>query len=206
MNIRTTIAGALLVMLACASVCAADPPADPSMGGDQIASRSEYRYTIPDVTLVREDGRRVSLRHDLNDGRPVVMNFIYTSCTTICPMSSQLFERFQQALGAQRRAVHLVSISIDPEEDTPARLRAYARKFHAEPGWDHYTGSAEAVIEVQRVFSVYHGDKMGHTPLTLMRQAPGRPWVRYDGFATPEQLLAETRGWNGATHLARAAP
>ncbi len=175
------------------------------MGMAQAAHRTQEAYAIPAVALVREDGKRVLLPAELNDGRPVVMNFIFTSCTTICPMSSQLFERFQQALGARRDAVHLVSISIDPEQDTPARLRAYAKKFQAQPGWDHYTGTVEATLAVERAFWTEHGEKMQHTPLTLLRAAPGQPWIRFDGFATTAQLLTEAKRWPSAPGLARAA-
>jgi protein SCO1/2 len=171
--------------------------ADHQMAMNAIVQRSEANYSAPDVKLVRDDGKTVSLPAELNDGRPVVLNFIYTSCTTICPMSSQVFEQFQERLGAGHEPVHLISISIDPEQDTPARLRAYAQQFHAAPGWDHYTGTAAATSAVQRAFNAYRGDKMSHTALTLARAAPGKPWVRMEGFASVEDLLAERVLWSG---------
>jgi protein SCO1/2 len=157
--------------------------------------RSEAQYLIPGVTLTRDDGRSVPLSAELDDGRPVVLNFIYTSCTTICPLSSQIFEQFQDDLGEARNSVHLVSISIDPEQDTPARLRAYAAQYHAARGWNHYSGSTASIIAVQKAFNAYRGDKMSHSPLTLMRAAPGRPWVRFDGFARADALMAERNSW-----------
>ena len=54
-------------------------------------SRSTVDYVMPDVNLARADGKSVSFRQELNDGRPVVMNFIYTTCTSICPLTSQTF-------------------------------------------------------------------------------------------------------------------
>jgi len=151
-------------------------------------------YTIPDVSLVRDDGKSVSLPAELNDGRPVVLSFIYTTCTTICPVTSQTLSQLQQKLGADRGRVHIVSISIDPEQDTPARLAAYAKKFNAGPEWQHYTGTLAASIAAQRAFDVYRGDKMKHTPVTLIRAAPGQPWIRIDGFATADTLMGELRG------------
>jgi protein SCO1/2 len=153
--------------------------------------RSLVDYPLPAVGLVRQDGASVSLADELNDGRPVYVDFIYTTCTTICPLSSQVFSVLQHKLGAGAAKVHLVSISIDPEQDTPARLREYAERFHAQPGWQHYTGSVEASVAAQKAFSAYRGDKMNHTPLTLFRRAPGEQWVRLDGFATADQLLGE---------------
>jgi protein SCO1/2 len=178
-----------------AAATAADPHAHHHMAMTESVQRSEAQYTAPDVTLVRDDGKAVSLPDELNDGRPVLVNFIYTSCTTICPLTSQVFEQLQTRLGSARDSVHLVSISIDPEQDTPARLKVYARQFDAARGWDHYTGTLAASISVQRAFGAYRGDKMSHTPLTLLRASPGKPWIRLDGFASADDLLAERSRW-----------
>lgn len=154
-------------------------------------TRSVTNYVVPSITLVRDDGKQVSLNDELNDGRPVVLNFIYTTCTGICPLASHVFSQLQHKLGAERDHVHLVSISVDPEEDTPTQLRAYARRYSAGSSWQHYTGTVAASIAAQRAFDVYKGDKMGHTPVTLVHTVPGGPWVRLDGFATADMLLEE---------------
>jgi protein SCO1/2 len=157
------------------------------------ASVSWADYRVPELQLVSENGATVSLPKELDDGRAVVMDFMYTTCATTCPLSSAAFAQFQTRLGADRKAVHLVSISIDPEQDTPARLREYARKFGAGPGWQLYTGTQQASIAAQRAFGAYRGDKMSHIPITFMRAAPGKPWMRIDGFVTPDQLLHHYR-------------
>jgi protein SCO1/2 len=187
---------AVTVSLACAAADTPDTmgsaapdqavPAGTAMGGVQVFT---VNYATPPVQLVREDGRQVSLQQELDDGRPVIMNFIFTTCETTCPLSSQTFAAFQRKLGPERSKVHMVSISIDPEQDTPARLRAYAKKFGAGPQWQHYTGTLQASVAAQRAFGAYRGDKMSHTPLTLLRAGPGQPWTRIDGFVTPDQLL-----------------
>jgi protein SCO1/2 len=158
-----------------------------------VTNTSTVSYQPPSVTLVRQDGQRVSLLKELNDGRPVLLNFIFTTCSSICPLSSQTFAEFQRRLGPEAAKVHLMSISIDPEEDTPERLTAYAHQFHAGPGWHHYTGSLAASVATQRAFDVYRGNKMSHTPVTLMRAAPGMPWLRIEGFVTPDELLQDYR-------------
>jgi protein SCO1/2 len=152
---------------------------------------STVGYVTPDVNLVRDDGKTVALREELDDGRPVVMNFIFTSCTSICPLASQTFAQFARRLGADRTRIHMVSISVDPEQDTPQRLREYAIRFAAGPEWQHYTGTLAASVATQQAFDVYRGNKMGHTPVTLLRAAPGAAWRRIDGFATPDDLLRE---------------
>jgi protein SCO1/2 len=144
---------------------------------------------VPAVRLVRDDGKGVLLSDELDDGRAVFLNFIFTSCTSVCPLSSQNFSDFERELGAERARVHLISISIDPEQDTPARLRDYARKFHAGPEWQHYTGTQAASVAAQQAFGTFRGAKMDHTPVTLVRVAPGKPWVRIDGFMSAAELL-----------------
>src|SRR6266404_9418502 len=156
-------------------------------------SRSTVTYETPAVDLLREDGKRVSLPRELDDGRPVLLNFIFTTCSSICPLTSRTLEEFQHKLGAEAAKVHMMSISIDPEEDTPARLRAYARKFHAGPEWQYYTGTVAASLATQKAFDVYRGEKMSHTPVTLMRAAPGEPWLRIEGFVTPDELVDDYR-------------
>lgn len=156
-------------------------------------SRSTVAYETPAVTLVRDDGKSVSLPSEMDDGRPVVLNFIFTTCTAVCPLMSHTLSEFQGKLGAGAAAVHVMSISIDPEQDSPARLAEYARRFHAGPEWQHYTGTLAASLAAQRAFDVYRGDKMSHTAVTLLRAAPGQPWLRIDGFVTPDELVHDYR-------------
>jgi protein SCO1/2 len=197
---------ALFVVAALAATCApviesafADEMADPHAQHHRMmmmppqTTRLLADYKVPDLRLVRDDDKPVALRAELDDGRPVVLSFIYTTCTTICPVTSQTLADLQAKLGAARDSVHLVSISIDPEQDTPARLRDYARKFGAGPEWRHYTGTLEASVAAQKAFGVYAGDKMNHAPVTLLRPSAGSQWVRIEGFATSDQLLAELR-------------
>lgn len=171
---------------------AADPHAHHHMAMPDTIRRV-VAYAVPQVQLVRDDGKTVSLPAELDDGRPVVVSFIYTTCTTVCPVITHTLSQLQRKLGPDRDRVHLVSISIDPEEDTPARLAAYARKFGAGPEWQHYTGTLAASLAAQRAFDVYRGDKMNHAPVTLLRAMPDTPWVRIEGFATADALLSEVR-------------
>jgi protein SCO1/2 len=172
------------------SAGAARMPMPDEASSNEVTAKT-VDYAVPDVQLVRDDGKRVSLAEEMNDGRAVVLNFIFTTCSSFCPLSSQTFAEFQSKLGADAERVHLMSISVDPEQDTPTRLRAYAHKFGARPGWQHYTGSVTASLAAQRAFGAYRGDKMSHSPLTLLRAANSTAWRRIDGFATPDRLLAE---------------
>jgi protein SCO1/2 len=153
--------------------------------------RSVKTYSVPDVTLVDSNGKSVRLRSLLAANEPVMMNFIFTTCTAICPVMTSIFSKVPKELGAGADKLRMISISIDPENDTPPQLKAYASKFDAGPRWQFLTGTVENVATVQRAFETYRSDKMEHEPLTLMRPAPGKPWVRIDGFASPEDLAKE---------------
>jgi protein SCO1/2 len=174
---------------AAAAVEAAARPAAAERAAGYV--RSERTYAVPDVTLVDEGARPVRLREVLAGDEPVMLNFIFTTCTAICPVMSRIFARVPQELGAEAGRVRFVSISIDPEQDTPKRLHAYAARFGAGPRWRFLTGSVADVEAVERAFDAFRGDKMNHEPLTLLRPAPGRPWVRLDGFASAAELARE---------------
>lgn len=153
--------------------------------------RSEQRYDLPDRRLVDMNGRETSLLRELDGDKPLIVNFIFTTCTTICPVLSATFSQVQSALGDGAEDVRMISISIDPEEDTPERLRAYAERYHAGPEWRFFTGSLDDIIAIQKAFDVYRGNKMSHEPAILLRQAADRPWVRLDGFASAGDVVKE---------------
>lgn len=156
-------------------------------------TRTVASYTPPDVTLTDASGAKVRLASVLEREGPVMLQFIFTTCPTICPVMSGAFSAAQGKLGEDARRVRMVSISIDPEQDTPERLREYARKFKAGPQWLFLTGDLDAVVSVQKSFDAYRGNKMRHEPLTFMRAAPGKPWVRLDGLMSAAQIVAEYR-------------
>jgi protein SCO1/2 len=165
--------------------------------GSAGAKRAEAEYRIPALALVRQDGKKVTLPGELDDGRPVILNFMYTSCTAICPVTSQVFAQVQEKLAAEKDKLHMLSISIDPEYDTPARLDSYAKKLGAGSQWNFYTGTPEASVNAQKAFDAYRGDKMNHVPVTYLRAAPGKPWVRLDGLRSPDDIVKEYLGLVG---------
>lgn len=173
--------------------------ANPGQGGTYASTsstgykRSVKTYTMPDVVLTDADERKVKLRELMASADPLMVNFIFTSCSTICPVMSQVFSELPGVLGADGRRLRMVSISIDPEADTPLQLKAYAKSLKAGERWKFLTGGTEDIKLVQLAFGAYRGSKMNHEPLTLMRQTAGDAWVRIDGFATPEALAREYR-------------
>jgi protein SCO1/2 len=150
-------------------------------------------YALPQLMLLQADGTQVRFPADIDDGRPVLLNFIYTSCTAICPLLTHTFAAFQARLGPEMGRVRLVSVSIDPEQDTPGRLAEYAARYNTGPHWTFYTGTVEASSALQTAFDANYGDKMNHHPVVFLRRAPGQHWLRLEGFVTPDDLVREYR-------------
>ena len=163
------------------------------MDSNTDVTRRTAHYTVPPVVLRNQDGEAVALQELLSGEQPVMVNFIFTTCTAICPALSAIFQQVQSELGGERDQLHLVSVSIDPEEDTPARLREYARQFDAGDTWHFLTGSLADSIAVQQAFESDRGDKGNHAPVTLFRASVHAPWVRFEGFVPPSVLVQEFR-------------
>lgn len=157
----------------------------------QKYKRSLDNYTLPSLELVDMHGNQVNLSKILDTDQPVMVNFIYTSCTTICPLLSATFSQAQQQMGESAQPVKWVSFSIDPEYDTPARLREYASRFQADSNWHFITGNVENIVTVQKAFNTYFGSKANHKPVTFMRAGRNQPWVRLEGLTSGAELVAE---------------
>jgi len=153
--------------------------------------RSIEKYTIPDVVLIDQDGNKVRLKKLLEAEQPVAVDFIYATCTTICPILSAGYANLQRKLGTETTKVNLVSITIDPENDTPALLKEYLGKYQAKPGWEFLTGSRADIDRVMKAFDAYFRDKMDHKPLTFIRSPKDGSWIRLYGLMSGVDFLEE---------------
>jgi len=160
-------------------------------GRDKTYTRTLENYEIPDVMLVNQDNVKVSLRKVLLTDRPVLVDFVYTTCTTICPILSINFTNFQKTIIEESGSTQLVSISIDPEFDTPKAMKAYLKRYNAKPGWDFLTGTRDDISRVLKAFNVFTLNKMNHYPVILLKSPTDRRWVRVYGLIGTSELLVE---------------
>ena len=179
------------VLLAWIGIAATLTLATGAAGADY--RRMTARYEVPAVTLVDQTGAAAPLDRVLSAGRPVILEFFFSSCPTICGLMASTLGAAQPALAEIAADYRMVSISIDPEYDTPPRLAAYAVQFDAGPHWTLLTGQEDAVAQVVRAFDAraVADNKMYHQPLIFIRPRAGAPWVRLDGLLTPDELRAE---------------
>lgn len=160
------------------------------------AGKSSYKktfedYQVPEVILLNQNSEEVNLRELLDSDKPLILDFIYGTCTTICPVLSAGFAHFQSKLGENSESVQMLSISIDPDNDTPDIMNAYLKRYGAKPGWDILTGQRDRVIHVLQEFDAYVSNKMDHYPLIIMRAPGSDKWVRIYGLLSASDLTRE---------------
>src|SRR5215216_4737424 len=145
---------------------------------------------IPDTTVYDQDGRRLQFYADLVKGKTVAINFIFSTCTTICPPLTATFRRVQQELGSRvGRDISLISISVDPTTDVPERLKSFAAKFKADAGWTFVTGSKPEVDLLLTALGAKVANKNDHSPMILIGNEAAGYWTRTYGLAQPATLV-----------------
>lgn len=167
------------------------------MPATSSAHVSLHRYTVPPITLTDQHDKNVRLDRVLADNKPVLVQFFFTACTTICGVRSAQLCWIAPKLAAAGIDIAFYSISIDPEQDTPAHLLAYSRKFGTVPpsNWHLLTGSPARIKKVQAAFDASDpsGDRMMHKPLIFIRNGKNSPWVRIDGMVSAYELMQQIK-------------
>jgi len=164
-----------------------------AMGTDAAAKAAQV--TVHDIGLVERDGRPVRFKSEAVGDRIVVLDFIYTRCTTICPVTSAVFAEVQQRLSerlgqAFGRDVELISLSIDPATDTPERLNDYAQHFGIAAGWLWLTGDKPQVNKVLAGLGAYSPDFERHSGAILVGDGLRGDWTRFYGIPDPAVLVS----------------
>jgi protein SCO1 len=174
-------------------------PADPHAGHNASGHARQPKAEEPsaaakwftDVELLDQDGKKLRFYSDVLKGKTVVVNAFFTTCTTVCPPMNRSMEKIQDSLGDRLgKDVFLVSISVDPVNDTPARLKDYASKFHAKPGWMFLTGKKENVDWALYKLGQYVESKDEHTTVIIIGKEPTGLWKKALGRARAEELIA----------------
>ena len=152
-----------------------------------LLSGQVSKMNIPDIEVLDQNGRKIHFYTDLVKGQTVVINFIFTTCTTICPPLGATFARVQKELG--NKDVRFISISVDPATDTPERLKAWGAKFRAGEGWTFVTGNKPQVDELLRVLGASSARREDHSPTVLIGNDANGTWTRTYGLAHTSQLV-----------------
>jgi protein SCO1/2 len=147
---------------------------------------------LTETQLLDQDGRKLRLASDVVANRIVVVSFVYTNCTDICPMVSQTFAQVQQKLGALMDSrVRLVSLTVDPKRDTPAVLKEYASHFAPKAGWLWLTGDQASVTAAHTAFGVTIRNPENHPGQIVIGDPKTGRWTRLYDIDKPEEVLAK---------------
>ena len=152
------------------------------------------RVTLHDIQLVDVDGQTIHFKSEAVGNRIVVVGFIYTSCTTICPVTSAVLADVQQrlikAFGEQfGHEVKLITLTVDPATDTSERLKAYAANFGSPIGWLWLTGEKPQIDRVLTGLGAYAADFTRHSGAVLVGDARSGDWVRFYGIPNPSEIV-----------------
>ncbi len=163
---------------------------DATANAESKVHTGSSKISVPDVMVLDQNNRRVHFYSDLIKGKTVAVNFIFTTCTTICPPMTANFARVQKTMLARGgKNFQLISVSIDPENDTPAKLKGYAKMFHAQPGWTFVTGTRTELEPIWKAFSVFSGGaKEDHPATVVIGNDAQHTWTFVSGLTSATKL------------------
>lgn len=144
---------------------------------------------IPNARVLDQNRRQLNFYNDLIKGRNVVINFIFTTCTAICPSLTATFKKVQDEARSRGAELQLISISVDPTVDTPERLMDFAKKFKAGDGWAFVTGEKAEIDSLLQAFGVAVADKNDHTPMILIGNDRANQWTKTSGLSSPRSIV-----------------
>jgi protein SCO1/2 len=196
---RFSSAGVAIAILAGAAFNAAPAAADNARWG------AGY---FPNVALMTQDGVEMRFYDDLVKGKIVAINLIYTTCKYACPLETARLTQVAKLLGDRMgRDIFFYSISIDPEHDTPAVLKAYAEKYQAGPGWLFLTGKKSEIDTISRKLGLYSepdpSNPDGHTPMLLVGNEETGQWMRISAMDNPKFLSRTIGDWLNSWQTAK---
>ena len=166
----------LLALLASTPAVASEP---------SLQAAERLRSIVPDVPVVDQTGRRLRFYDDLVRGHTVAINLVFTHCERICPAQGRQFALLRKVIP---KNVRLISISLDPERDTPARLRKWQSSFGKPGGWTLVTGRK---AEINRLVAALTGDiarPSDHTPLVFIGDDSTGSWIRANGLGGTDAM------------------
>lgn len=195
-DIRAALLALVLGMLAAGPAAAhsaedhnaAKPGTSPEAAPDE--KRAVRLEPLPDLTLVDRSGQELRFVSEVLGEHIVVMDFIYTSCTTACPVLTAILKQVKERLGDRVGAdVAMVSLTVDPVTDTPERLGRYAQEHGVGERWRFLTGPKDQVDRLLDELGAYTPDFEDHPVSIMVGDARRNVWYRFFGFTSPSKLL-----------------
>lgn len=148
------------------------------------------RFVIPDVNVLDQNGRQRKFYSELVKDKVVIVNFVFTTCTAFCPRSGANFRTLQSLLGERLgKDVFLISVSTDPETDTPKKLKSWGAQFGAKKGWKLVTGKKEQITPLLQALTGDGPNKGYHEPAIFIINDANGTQRRVYGLEEPARVL-----------------
>ena len=183
---RMLIQAIVLCLTTAVSGRAQAPPSTKQSAADQPAAQKYFT----DVVLTNQNGEKMRFYSDLLKGKVVIINSFFGTCQASCLPMNRNLAKVQDALGNRvGKDVYIISISVDPTIDVPERLKEYAAKLNARPGWYFLTGDKQNVDFALKKLGAYVDDKQNHLNILYIGNEPTGLWKKALGLAPPEELI-----------------
>lgn len=197
---RTLLAGPLAALLLPAPAwshsaktkAAAGGPAEPvaTEAGQTTATRDAATY-FTNLELLTQEGRKVRFYADVLEGRTVMINVIYTTCKDACPLITQQLNEVRRRLPGFGKEIHFVTLTSDPQRDTPQALKQFAQKQSADvEGWTFLTGRKENIDHILKKLGQFSPEVEAHSTLLIAGNVPAKRWSKIRPDA-PAAAIAE---------------
>jgi protein SCO1/2 len=164
--------------------------AAPPGRGQPIGLGQPARLDIPDVVLIDQDGAPHHVRRELIEGKIAVVSFVFTGCSTICSPVGASMGALDRLLGAR---VSLLSVTLDPFNDTPERLAMWRRQFDDEPGWRLLTGDPGRIGRLLHAMREDVPDISQHDAFLWLGDPRTGNWTRVSALVSPETIAGLVR-------------
>ena len=183
---KSILFSALLVLVFTVAASAQQPAAPANNDAGESAAEKYFS----DIQLVNQNGEKMRFYRDLLQGKTVIINTFFATCQGSCLPITRNLEKVQEALGDRLgKDARIISISVDPDVDTPTELKAFSKKFHARPGWYFLTGSKENVAFILKKLGQYVEDKNDHFNIVIIGNDRTGLWKKAFGLAKSDEII-----------------
>ncbi len=171
-------------------------------GQDQPAPVS---LSVPDIEVVNQNGQHVRFNSQVVEGRIAIVTGFFTNCSSMCPFTQEKLAQVAKLLGPRMgKDVVIVSVSVDAENDTPARMKDWGEKFHIGPGWTLLSGNRAEVDTLLKSLGLFVELRQRHqSALVIGNAATG--WVRISSWTPSEKLARVAESMSSAKPVANAS-
>ena len=159
---------------------------------------------MPDIEVVNQDGQHVRFNSQVVEGRIAIVTGFFTTCSSMCPITQEKLSQVAKLLGPRLgKDVVIVSVSVDAENDTPARMKDWAEKFHIGPGWTLLSGNRTEVDTLLKSLGLFVELRQRHQS-ALMIGSAATGWVRISSWTPSEKLAKLAESMSSAKPVASA--